>query len=45
MNLTEDIQKELPIYEIPQVTTYTDDTILEELGPAQAREYTGDELF
>lgn len=25
----------LPVYETPQVTTYTDEQILEELGPAQ----------
>ncbi len=27
---------ELPRYEIPQVSTYTDEEILEELGEAQA---------
>ncbi len=27
--------KNLPIYEVPQVVTYTDEEILEELGPAQ----------
>ena len=26
----------LPEYETPQVTTYTDEEILEEMGPAQA---------
>ena len=26
--------KELPVYETPVVTTYTDEEILEELGPA-----------
>lgn len=25
----------LPLYEVPQVTTYTDEQIIEELGPAQ----------
>ena len=28
--------KKLPKYEAPQVTTYTDEEILDELGPAQA---------
>ena len=28
--------KKLPEYEAPEVTTYTDDEILEELGDAQA---------
>jgi hypothetical protein len=28
--------KELPEYEPPEVTTYTDDEILEEMGPVQA---------
>ena len=28
--------KRMPEYEVPQVTTYTDEEILEELGPAQA---------
>lgn len=27
--------KKLPVYEAPQVITYTDEEILEELGPAQ----------
>jgi hypothetical protein len=26
----------LPAYEVPDVTTYTDEEILEEMGPAQA---------
>jgi hypothetical protein len=26
----------LPLYEVPEVSTYTDEEILEELGPAQA---------
>ncbi len=29
-------QQKLPEYETPQVTTYTDEEILEELGEAQA---------
>ncbi len=29
-------EQELPVYEPPQVITYTDEEILEELGPAQA---------
>lgn len=28
--------KELPVYEVPQVISYTDEEILEVLGPAQA---------
>jgi hypothetical protein len=28
--------KKMPEYEAPQVITYTDEEILEELGPAQA---------
>ena len=28
--------KKLPMYEVPEVSTYTDEEILEELGPAQA---------
>jgi hypothetical protein len=31
--------KELPVYEAPEITTYTDEEILEELGPAQANVY------
>lgn len=27
--------EELPPYEVPRVTSYTDEEILEELGPAQ----------
>lgn len=30
------LAKELPVYEVPQVTSYTDEEILEELGPALA---------
>jgi hypothetical protein len=29
-------QEKLPVYEAPQVTTYSDDEILEELGEAHA---------
>ena len=29
-------QENLPVYEVPVVTTYTDDEILEELGEAHA---------
>ena len=28
-------ETQLPVYEAPQVITYTDEQILEELGPAQ----------
>jgi hypothetical protein len=28
--------KKMPEYEVPEVVTYTDEEILEELGPAQA---------
>jgi hypothetical protein len=28
--------KQLPEYELPQVVTYTDEEILEEMGPVQA---------
>lgn len=31
----------LPVYEAPQVITYTDEQILEELGPAQTLLYNG----
>lgn len=31
--------KDLPKYEAPRVISYTDDEILEELGPAQAMSY------
>ena len=33
---TSDKAKELPAYEVPQVISYTDEEILEVLGPAQA---------
>ena len=29
-------EKKLPEYQVPQVITYSDEEILEELGPAQA---------
>ena len=28
--------KEMPTYDAPEITTYTDEEILEELGPAHA---------
>jgi hypothetical protein len=34
--------KKMPEYEAPQVITYTDEEILEELGPAQASSYKPD---
>lgn len=33
---TSDKSNELPTYEVPQVISYTDEEILELLGPAQA---------
>ena len=33
--------KKMPEYQAPQVITYTDEEILEELGPAQASSYGG----
>jgi hypothetical protein len=30
---------QLPVYEPPAVTTYTDEQLLEALGPAQAQRY------
>jgi hypothetical protein len=35
----------LPVYEVPMVTTYTDEAILDELGPAQANVYEVDNPF
>ena len=32
---------DLPEYELPLVVTYTDEQLLEALGPAQARPYVG----
>lgn len=37
--------KSLPVYEAPKVITYTDDEILEELGPAQTGYVKGDSAF
>ena len=37
-------ERELPEYEAPRVITYTDDEILEELGPAQTG-YVKDSAF
>ena len=34
-------EKRLPVYESPKVVTYTDEELLEELGPAQTG-YCGD---
>jgi len=31
----------LPAYELPVVVTYTDEQLLEALGPAQAQPYAG----
>ncbi len=33
------------LYEAPQVVTYTAEDILEELGPAQANVYNGDNFL
>ena len=33
--------KELPAYEVPEVISYTDEELLEEIGPAQAQTYGG----
>ena len=30
---------ELPVYEVPTVVTYSDDALLEALGPAHANDY------
>jgi len=32
-------ETKLPVYEAPTIVTFTDDDILEELGPAQANQY------
>ena len=37
--------KKLPFYEAPKVVTYTDEELLEELGPAQAGYVNGDSAF
>ncbi|MDM8526905.1 hypothetical protein QUF58_01730 [Anaerolineales bacterium HSG24] len=39
------VEETLPVYEVPTVTTYTDEAILEELGPAQANTYEVDNPF
>jgi len=41
-NLTtvEEQQEVLPTYEAPTIITFTDNDIMEELGPAQANEYS-----
>ena len=33
------VRPELPVYQPPEVTSYTDEELLEALGPAQARQY------
>ena len=35
-------EKKLPAYESPKVVTYTDEELLEELGPAQTGYVNGD---
>ena len=37
-------ERKLPVYEAPKVITYTDEEILEELGPAQSG-YVRDSAF
>ena len=37
--------KTLPVYELPKVVTYTDEELLEELGPAQTGYVKGDSAF
>ena len=41
MNMEE---KKLPVYESPKVVTYTDEELLEELGPAQTGYVCGDSV-
>ena len=38
-------ERKLPAYEAPKVITYTDEEILEELGPAQTGYVKGDNAF
>ena len=38
-------EKQLPVYESPKVVTYTDEELLEELGPAQTGYVKGDSAF
>ena len=37
-------EKKLPVYESPKVVTYTDEELLEELGPAQTGYVCGDSV-
>lgn len=39
MQSNETQTNDLPAYEAPELTTYNDEDILDELGPAQANEY------
>lgn len=38
-------EKKLPEYETPEVTTYTDEEILEMLGPSHTGSVAGDGVF
>ena len=38
-------EKKLPVYESPKVVTYTDEELLEQLGPAQTGYVRGDCAF
>ena len=38
-------EKKLPVYESPKVVTYTDEELLEELGPAQTGYVSGDSVL
>ena len=38
-------EKKLPVYESPKVVTYTDEELLEELGPAQTGYVNGDSVL
>ena len=38
-------EKKLPVYTSPKVVTYTDEELLEELGPAQPGYVNGDSAF
>ena len=38
-------EKKLPVYTSPKVVTYTDEELLEELGPAQTGYVNGDSDF
>lgn len=37
--------EKLPVYEAPQIETYTEQEILEELGPAQTQSYNVESNF